>query len=108
MHASRTCETSSSFPIRLQELISTALLETVSASDPELVLQYENLVVASKYLPGGDEEVIVGVTGGGKGVEFDNISQADVIIEYSSDGAVSTVQVSHIYPLFFFAYLCNF
>ena len=72
----------------------------MSASDPELVLQYENLVVASKYLPGGDGEVTVGVTGDGKGVEFDNVSQADLIIEYSSDGAVSTVQVGQIYIQF--------
>ena len=84
--------------LRLQQLISTALLETVDADDPELVLQYENIVVAGKYLVDGGGKVTAGVTGDEKGVEFDSISQADIIIQYSSDGAVSVVQVSQTSP----------
>ena len=65
----------------------------MNANDPELVLQYDNILVASKYLVDGSGKVIVGVAGDGKGAEFDNISQADIIIQYNSGGAVSVVQV---------------
>lgn len=81
--------------LRLQQLISTALLEAVNANDTELVLQYENLLVASKYMASGSEDVIIGVGGDDKGVEFDgNVSQSDIIIQYSSGGSMYIIQVT--------------